>query len=293
MAHFHHDGVTIRYERQGDGPAVVFLHNGGTSSTIWRHQVADLSRHYRTVAVDLPGFGRSPRPPRPPGLQELVDLTAALIRAEHLAPVLAVGNCMGSNIAAGVAREHPELVAALVLVNPLTEATFAAGTLGPLHRMSRVVPRTTRVARALTRRVVLPRLAAQAVVRFQVGAAGVRAGVHRDPELIACGRRPEQLPALIDVLDDMASYGRLDRAPADLPGVPRCVIWGASNRVLSPGAGAVLNERLDPERVETLARCGHLPMLEDHAAVTRIIAEFAERHLPAPAATTQEHGSAQ
>jgi pimeloyl-ACP methyl ester carboxylesterase len=56
MARFEHDGVEIAHEQRGAGPAFLFLHNGGASSTIWRHQVTALSASYRTVAVDLPGF---------------------------------------------------------------------------------------------------------------------------------------------------------------------------------------------------------------------------------------------
>src|SRR5690625_2351613 len=90
--------------RSGDsGPGVVLLHNGGTSHTIWRHQIADLATDHRVVAVDLPGFGESPLPPRPIDLADHIELISALIEHEGLSPVSLVGNCMGSAIAAGVA----------------------------------------------------------------------------------------------------------------------------------------------------------------------------------------------
>jgi pimeloyl-ACP methyl ester carboxylesterase len=121
-------------------------------------------------------------------------------------------------------------------------------------------------------------------VRFQVGRSGRARGVHRDPELLALVRRAEQLPALVDVLDDMGAYGALDAAAGDLP--PVCTIWGAQNRVLSPKAGRALDERLAPERAERLEGCGHFPMLEEPEVVTGIVAEFAAAHHPAPATTT-------
>ena len=278
MDSFRHEGVEIAYEQRGAGPALLFLHNGGASSTIWRHQTAALSASYRTVAVDLPGFGQSPRPATGIDLDGQVELLSALIDDLDLAPVLLVGNCMGSNIAAGITARRPDDVAGLVLVNPLTEATFTAGWLGPLHTMARRVPGPTRALRRLSRRIVPPGIAARATVRFQVGRSGRARGVHRDAELIAGNRRRDQLPALVDVLDDMGAYGALD---AGRPGdTPLCTIWGADNRVLSPKAGRVLDERLAPERAERIEGCGHFPMLEEPEAVTGIIGAFAATHLP-------------
>ncbi|HEY8546481.1 MAG TPA: alpha/beta hydrolase [Acidimicrobiales bacterium] len=281
MDRYTHAGVEIAYQARGAGRALLFLHNGGASSTIWRHQTAALSATYRTVAVDLPGFGRSPRPAGGIDLRGQVELLGALVDDLDLAPVLLVGNCMGSNIAAGIAQARRDQVAGLVLVNPLTAATFSAGWLGPLHTMARRAPRSTRTLRRLSRKVTPPGLAARAALRFQLGRRGRALGLQRDPELLAANRRRDQLPALVDVLDDMGAYGGLDGGLQDAA-PPVCTIWGADNRVLSPTAGRALDERLAPERAEELAGCGHFPMLEDPDAVTAIIADFAAAHLPAP-----------
>jgi pimeloyl-ACP methyl ester carboxylesterase len=273
MDSFEHAGTVIAFDVAGSGPAVLFLHNGGASSTIWRHQVADLSAGHRTIAVDLPGFGSSPLPSTPLDLDGLIDLVGALL--DHLAVdrLVVVGNCMGSNIAAGLAVARPDLVEGLVLVNPLTEATFSAGWLGPLHRMARIAPAPTRVVRQVARRIVSPRAGAVATLRFQLGAKGIARRLHHDDALLAANQRREQLPALVDVLDDMSAYGRLDRITENLA-VPVCTIWGAQNRVLSPRAGARLNRRLAPQRAEVIEGCGHFPMLEDPDAVTTIIEAF-------------------
>lgn len=283
MDRFEHDGVEIAYEQRGAGPALLFLHNGGASSTIWRHQTQALSASYRTVAVDLPGFGCSPRPAAGIDLSGQVAVLEALVDHLGLAPVLLVGNCMGSNIAAAIAARRPDAVAGLVLVNPLTEATFSAGWLGPLHAMARRAPGPTRLVRGLARRLVPPRPAARASLRFQLGPKGRAQGLHHDPALVAGNQRADQMPALVDVLDDMGAYGGLD-AGRPGGGPPLCTIWGARNRVLSPRAGAALDDRLGPERAERLDGCGHYPMLEDPEAVTGIVAAFAARHLATVAA---------
>ena len=285
METFETGGLAVAYDVHGDGPAVLFLHNGGTSSTIWRRQVAALSDRYRTIAVDLPGFGAAPHRARAT-LAAQVTVLSELLDELGVTDVVVIGNCMGSNMACGLADARPDVVRGLVLCNPLTEATFSAGWLGPLHRMARVAPRPTAVLRGLSRRVVVPKPLAPAVLRFQLGARGIEAGLHHDPALVTTCCRRAQLPALIDVLDDLGAYGELDRRPDPVP-VPTVVVWGEANRVLSPDVGAALDARLAPETSVVLAGCGHLPMLEDADAVTELIEELLGGRLEAVAVTRE------
>ena len=282
MHTYQHDGVTISYEQSApagrtDLCSLLFLHNGGTSSTIWRNQVARFGAERRVVAVDLPGFGCSPRPVEGITREGQLDLLEGLIDELGLAPLVVVGNCMGSNMAAALASRRPNDVLGLVLVNPLTERTFSAGGLGLLHTAHRWAPGPTNLVRRVSRSIVPPKVMASTILRFQVGKKGAASKVHRDPELISCVSRRDQLPALIDVLDDLEVYGQLDRDGIDLPEASPCpvaTIWGMSNRVLSPAAGRRLGERLAPAMTEELDGCGHLVMLEDPERVNEIISKF-------------------
>ncbi len=275
---FQFEDSTVAYEREGSGSPVLFIHNGGTSRRIWREQCRSMASEFDTIAVDLPGFGDSPLPSRKLDFDRYVETVEALIESLGVAPLAIVGNCMGSNIAAAIAAKRPEWVSALVLINPLTETTFSAGQIGVLHKMERWMPGPTRLLRRASRAVVLPSVAAKTALRFQVGRVGASKGIHKDPELVACNRRDEQMRALVDILDDMEAYGRLDRSG---PGVPICTIWGAQNRVLSAKSGERLNDVLKPGRSEVIDGCGHLVMLENPDVVTGIIVDFLDSTLPA------------
>ena len=81
------DGTKIAYETQGDGPPVVLLHGSVLSRAVWRGTgyTAALAQHFRVVAVDLRGHGRSDKP-----------VTADAYRRELLAAdVLAVLDQLG------------------------------------------------------------------------------------------------------------------------------------------------------------------------------------------------------
>lgn len=270
METFTQGRISMAYQDVGDGPAVIFIHNGGTSSTIWRHQVEDLSTDHRAIALDLPGFGASPLPSPPAELHEMVDMVVELIKSEDLAPALLVGNCMGSNIAVLAAEQAPELVSGILTVNPLTQDSFSGGKIGFLHKLNKRFPGPTGVALKVSRHVRVPRFVGKLTLRFQLGKSGVSEGLQNDPELLACQTRGDQLPALIDVLDDMTAYGGVDTLSSP-PAVPTWIVWGDQNRVLSREKAAGLTQQLGAEKVEIVDNCGHLAMLEKPEQVTTLI----------------------
>ena len=64
---FDSNGVRIRYVEQGVGEPVVLVHGQGGSLDSWRDSGAidALSKHYRVVALDQRGFGKSDKPHEP------------------------------------------------------------------------------------------------------------------------------------------------------------------------------------------------------------------------------------
>src|SRR5262249_36496585 len=53
------NGVRIHYTVTGTGPAVVLIHGWGLNLREWTDQIAALSPHYRVIAFDRRGFGKS------------------------------------------------------------------------------------------------------------------------------------------------------------------------------------------------------------------------------------------
>lgn len=274
MKTFDFQGWPVRYRVAGAGPPLILLHNGGSSHVIWRELVPRLSDRYETFAFDLLGYGASARPGRGYTLESYIEFLAEFVEQRRLAPVCLIGNCMGSAISMGFAARRPGNVRALVLINPLSEATFLAGMLGLTLRLRQRAPRFSRWLYRLLARLRVPAGLGPAVLRQQIGESGRVQKVHRMPELIDNLASPGLIGSLLGVLDDLDSYGYLDRFEPGEDFPPLCTIWGRQNKILSPKAGEELNATLKPMRREYLEGCGHLLMLEQPAEVASIVRNF-------------------
>lgn len=88
--------IRIHYRTLGEGPPLLLIHGLMTSSYSWRYVMKPLSAHFRVIAPDLPGAGKSDTPTdrsyRAPAYAEwLVEFVEALgIRGTR-----AVGNSLG------------------------------------------------------------------------------------------------------------------------------------------------------------------------------------------------------
>jgi pimeloyl-ACP methyl ester carboxylesterase len=87
------------------GPPLVLLHGNYGSWTHWLKNVEVLSRHFKVLAVDVPGYGDSAMPPAPYSFESIGEIIAGGVREifgdERLS---IVGFSMGSGMAAQVAR---------------------------------------------------------------------------------------------------------------------------------------------------------------------------------------------
>jgi pimeloyl-ACP methyl ester carboxylesterase len=70
---------------------------------------------YRSIAIDLPGYGMSDPAPRQPTIEDFADNLTPVLDDLHIQKAILVGHHTGSLIAASFAAHHPGRVVALVL----------------------------------------------------------------------------------------------------------------------------------------------------------------------------------
>jgi pimeloyl-ACP methyl ester carboxylesterase len=114
--HRHRIRGALNWEQLGHrGPPMVFLHPNPTDHSVWVYQMAHLSSWFRTVGIDLPGYGRSPG--AEPGLT-MTDIARACweaVDSVSTEPAVLVGCSVGAHVALHMAHEQPDRTSAVIL----------------------------------------------------------------------------------------------------------------------------------------------------------------------------------
>jgi pimeloyl-ACP methyl ester carboxylesterase len=110
-----------------DGEPVLFVHGNASSGRFFEETLAALPGH-RGLAPDLRGFGGSETKPLDAtrGVADFSNDLRSLVEAIGLdeRPIHLVGWSAGGPVAMRYAMDHPEAVASLVLVNPMSPHGF-------------------------------------------------------------------------------------------------------------------------------------------------------------------------
>jgi len=111
------DGLLLHVDKAGGGPPLLLLHGFTGAVASWATLRAALDVALTTIAVDLPGHGRSSSPSDAMryALSRFADDIVRVLDALELERVALLGYSMGGRAALRVTLAHPDRVAALVL----------------------------------------------------------------------------------------------------------------------------------------------------------------------------------
>ncbi len=250
------EGAPIHYVDEGSGPAVLLIHGFGGHTFSYRHQIADLSRDHRVVALDLLGYGYS-------GRTKGADysLTAQAGRVLGLMNVLGieraslVGHSMGGAVAMRVAAGHPDRVERLALVASVSGE--ALPRFRGLRFMRPLLPLMTHIA---VDRILRASFSDPSKITTEVRDAytapmrirGSMDGLHR---MMADAKRDEEI--------------RFERITQ-----PTLILWGEDERLLPGFMIDRLRQRLPRAELVTVIAAGHELLEEQPTACNRVLREF-------------------
>ena len=106
---------SIYYEEHGEGSVLILLHGFCESHEIWEELVPDLSKHFRVISLDLPGFGKSPILKPPLTIREVGSSVIEFIEFLHVQKCVVIGHSLGGYVALAIAEQRPDLVQGLCL----------------------------------------------------------------------------------------------------------------------------------------------------------------------------------
>ena len=241
--HVEADGFRIRYLTGGDGPALVHLHGAGGLRLTPGHDL--LSRQFRVIAFEMPGFGHSPENSRTRNMPELAATMGEAVEKLGIGSFNLMGTSFGGKTALWLALQQTERVLALVLEAPAAiRPEGAEPPSGPPEEMARrLYAHPERLSP-----ISPPDPAVQAKTRALV--ARLR-GPNRDADL------ERQLPGLA---------------------TPTLVLFGTVDRVISPDMGHIYKELMPNCHLVFVYDAGHAISTDRPEAFTEVVADFLERH---------------
>ncbi len=255
-------GARFSYLDQGAGEPLVLLHGIGSGARSWRPQLAELSKDFRVMAWDAPGYGASDvLPTEHPLAAEYAAALGRLLDALRAPRVHLVGHSLGTVIALAFAAAYPQRVATLTL------ASLSSG-----HARLRMEERERlRSARLDDLSVLGPEGMAQKRGPRLLGPKATEAHKQAVIETMSL-IRPEGYTQAVWMLSRADTSADLARLPADLPVQ---IVYGDADVVTPPeGIRKVAAARPDaPQRV--LSGAGHALYIEQPAEFSALLRSFA------------------
>jgi pimeloyl-ACP methyl ester carboxylesterase len=227
--------------------------------------------NHRVIAVDLPGFGRSPMPAEPISVSGYARTLDALLDQLGVSAAAVVGNSMGGFIAAELAINFPQRVERLVLVS-------AAGLSTYNHpQATRALPRLRRSERIIAAYAGWVASHSDTVAK-RPGLRNATLGfVTRHPSQLPAALAAEQLrgagkPGFIQALQANLDYDFRDRLAEIV--CPTLIVWGDRDRIITARDADLFAELIPGSRKVVYEDTGHMAMLERPAEFNALLAEF-------------------
>lgn len=259
-----------------DGPLVLLVHGTGAWSETWRAVLTALAgAGFRVVALDLPPFGYSERPPeRRYAKAEQGARILGVLDALDAPSAILVGHSFGGGPTVEAAMHAPARVRGLVLVAAAL-GIVAEGSLPPTppaiaRAVVGVAPLRTGLVAAFLTNPSFTRRLLRGFVADPAAATEERAAVYRRPLTVrgTTAAIASWLPELVappapSRSESAAAYRALT--------MPVVAIWGDRDTVTPLPQGEHLVSLLPHGRLEVMPGVGHIPQIESPEAFTEIL----------------------
>jgi pimeloyl-ACP methyl ester carboxylesterase len=247
----------------GEGRPLVFMHGLGWDHTLWRAAMLQFSRHYRVIAADTRGHGRSDKPAGPYSIDLFAQDWHGLLRALDARRPCIVGFSQGGMTAQVIAANHPEDVGALFLVSTACRSDPSVRDKLEARIKQSQADGPVGAARIAAKSIFSTAFAAEHPKVIEDFIAW-RAAMEQEP-LVAATRAAYEF----DVCNRLAAVK-----------LPAKVVYGEEDVLTPPAVVKQVAAALPGAELEGVPRAGHMIPVEQPGVFYRLLASFLEKHYP-------------
>lgn len=268
------------YEKEPSRPVdqytYLLLHGLGNSMDFWISVAPSLAHSRRTIAIDLPGFGRSKTPRNGFTLEHITEAIESFCDQIDIRSCVLVAHSLGAFIALDLANRAAERFDRIILVDgtltraaeiiqhptlitkrPVLAFYVAAQFIGGMFPLGRPLAKFVSHSRLIRNATLWPYVANPSLL---------------DPDMLASALANNGGRNVLKVLLEAHTirYVTLMRAvpqPVDL-------IWGTKDHLISEIDINEARSNMQVKRQEKIAGVGHWPMLERPELLTQLLLSF-------------------
>jgi len=241
------NGLKIFTRIAGEGSPFLILHGWGRGLVSWIEIQDELSKYFKVITLDLPGFGKSDMPPVGWAVQDYSQFISDFIEKIGIDNFCLLGHSFGGSITIKIAVQSPEKIQRLILVD-------SAGR---------------RPKKSFSKKILTPTLPIFKIFSFLPGYKLLRKGFYKfilrsTDYLKAKGVMKETFKKVI--AEDLSHLWRRIN-------LPTLIIWGKGDKA-TPLKDAYSMEANIKNSVLKTFNCGHCPHHEAPNLLVKTILDF-------------------
>ncbi len=259
-------------------PVCLLLHGLADESETWRHIFTPLSRNYRVIVPDLPGFGRSGKPSGKYTMDFLKDSLLEFLEAMEIEEAHFIGSSLGAMLIQYTGLFYKGKMISQVLTD---------GVIIPQKQKFSIFNflfMTPLIGEYLYSR--LKNKPVEAYNTLKPYYADLDALPEEDRDFLyrrVCERVSDnrQRHAYFSILRRFSRWlGKSDRFRDALSkkDIPVLMIWGGEDRIISVEAAEKMRSRIPGSEIQVIPRAGHLPHQEKPGEYMEILTAWLNRY---------------
>jgi pimeloyl-ACP methyl ester carboxylesterase len=274
------DGVRVRYWASGErGPHLLLIHGLGAAVEYWQFILPQLSQHFRVIALDLPGFGKTSAPGTVDfSLSYFASFVKSFTDTLGLESFYLAGHSLGGGICLQLSLDYPGSVEKLFLINSVG---FSLQVTIMFRLMS--LPILGRFMLYVSKKVYARALRFSAHHGEKVSDAFV-------DEMYAIASTDKHRESMLKILRNNAGVFGMKYKPLKsifdrlhtLCHLPVFVLWGDQDRLLNIQHLSHAKKYLSHAKTYVIHDCGHMPMIEFPEKTAQLMQDFFLSNQEAP-----------
>jgi len=271
-------------DNSSKGCAILLIHGFGASTDHWRFNIPVLSNKYEVHAIDLIGFGKSPKPTDLDYSSHLwKDQVVSYVKEVIKKPTYIVGNSLGGYASLAASVELKELSAGVVLLNAAGMFSDEKGSKkGQLQTALKTFVETFFRGNIFMQRIIFENM------RFRGNIKKTLKTVYKNPTniddyLIDSIRNPSLDPGAFNVFKSVFNPSGVQGEPFDKLferlKSPLLLLWGGKDPWMNTQKKRILYKKYVPENTkEFILDAGHCPHDEVPELVNQHILNWIDSH---------------